>query len=115
VRAVSIKTIKEVDALRVACESATETLLAVGEMIRAEHRGKAVGAMQSGWAIGWGVAAILATLFFSVLPPEIAWRALFRMGMTPALLVFFDVASIRMKERTGQTVDDMRLRHTNLE
>ena len=29
----------------------------IGEVIRAEHRGKAVGAMQSGWAIGWGIAA----------------------------------------------------------
>lgn len=32
-----------------------------------------------------------------------------------ALLVFFDVASIRLRERTGQSADDMRLRHTNLE
>jgi len=32
---VSIKTVKEVDALRVACQMASETLLKVGEMIRA--------------------------------------------------------------------------------
>src|SRR6185295_15047913 len=32
---VSIKTLKEVNALRVACEMATETLHGVGEMIRA--------------------------------------------------------------------------------
>ncbi|KYF80281.1 type I methionyl aminopeptidase [Sorangium sp. So ce296] len=32
---VSIKTVKEVDALRVACQMAAETLLGVGEMIRA--------------------------------------------------------------------------------
>src|SRR5947209_6752221 len=49
----------------------------VGEVIRAEHRGKAVGAMQSGWAVGWGIAALLATWFFSVLPADTAWRALF--------------------------------------
>ncbi len=30
----------------------------VGEIIRPENRGKAVGAMQSGWAIGWGLAAL---------------------------------------------------------
>src|ERR1700676_2891165 len=47
----------------------------VGEVIRPEHRGKAVGAMQSGWAIGWGIAALLATWFFSVLPADTAWRA----------------------------------------
>jgi MFS family permease len=28
----------------------------IGEAIRAEHRGKAVGIVQSGWAIGWGLA-----------------------------------------------------------
>jgi len=61
----------------------------VGEVIRPEHRGKAVGAMQSGWAIGWGIAALLATLFFSIMPAAVAWRALFWVGISPALLVFF--------------------------
>jgi MFS family permease len=61
----------------------------VGEFIRAEHRGKAVGAMQSGWAIGWGIAAIMATVFFIVFPQATAWRALFWVGIAPALLVFF--------------------------
>jgi hypothetical protein len=27
----------------------------IGEVIRAEHRGKAVGAMQSAWPVGWGM------------------------------------------------------------
>ena len=61
----------------------------IGEVIRPEHRGKAVGTMQSGWAIGWGVAALLATLFFSLLPADAAWRWLFWVGITPAILVFF--------------------------
>src|SRR5271169_5891832 len=61
----------------------------IGEVIRPEHRGKAVGAMQSGWAIGWGIAALLATVFFIIFPQEIAWRALFWVGLTPAALVFF--------------------------
>ena len=61
----------------------------VGEIIRPENRGKAVGAMQSGWAIGWGLAALLATLFFSFMPTELAWRGLFWVGVTPALLVLF--------------------------
>src|SRR5450755_1305505 len=55
----------------------------MGEVIRAEHRGKAVGTMQSVWPVGWGAAALLATLFFSVLPQEVAWRALFWVGLTP--------------------------------
>jgi MFS family permease len=61
----------------------------VGEMIRPENRGKAVGAMQSGWAVGWGIAALLATLLFAVLSTGIAWRVLFWIGVTPAILVFF--------------------------
>jgi len=32
-----------------------------------------------------------------------------------AQLVFFDLTSIRLRERTGQSPDEMRLRHTNLE
>ncbi len=61
----------------------------MGEVIRAQHRGKAVGGVQSGWAIGWGAAALLATAFFSFLPPDWAWRALFFVGILPAGLVFF--------------------------
>jgi MFS family permease len=61
----------------------------LGEVIRAEHRGKALGLMQAGWAVGWGAAALLYAFFFSVLPPETAWRALFLVGILPALLVFF--------------------------
>src|SRR6202023_125743 len=61
----------------------------MGEVIRAEHRGKAVGTMQSGWPVGWGAAALLATMFFSVFSQDVAWRALFFVGLTPALLVFF--------------------------
>jgi MFS family permease len=61
----------------------------VGEVIRSRHRGKAVGAMQSGWAIGWGIAAGTATLLLNTLPPDVAWRVLFWVGLTPALLVFY--------------------------
>jgi MFS family permease len=61
----------------------------LGEVIRAEHRGKALGLMQAGWAVGWGVAALLYALFFSILPAATAWRALFLVGILPALLVFW--------------------------
>lgn len=37
----------------------------MGEIVRAQHRGKAVGTVQSGWAVGWGAAAILYTLAFA--------------------------------------------------
>ncbi|XEG74403.1 MFS transporter [Pseudomonas sp. abacavir_1] len=61
----------------------------IGEVIRARDRGKAVGLVQSGWALGWGLTALLYALLFSVLPPEYAWRALFLLGLLPALFVLF--------------------------
>ena len=61
----------------------------LGEVIRPEHRGKALGIMHAGWAVGWGVAALLYALFFSVMPAAIAWRVMFLFGIAPALLVFW--------------------------
>lgn len=60
----------------------------MAEVIAARHRGKAVGVVQSSWSVGWGAAAILATLLFSLLPPAYAWRALFFVGLLPAASVF---------------------------
>lgn len=61
----------------------------MGEVIRAEHRGKAVGTVQGGWAIGWGVAAICYTVLFTWLPSSLAWRVMFWIGILPSLLVFY--------------------------
>jgi len=61
----------------------------MGEMVRTEYRGRAVGTVQSGWAVGWGVAAVLYTAVFSWLPEDYAWRALFWIGIIPAALVLF--------------------------
>jgi MFS family permease len=54
----------------------------VAETWPAEHRGKAIGLMQSGWAIGYILAALLA----SAVLPTLGWRALFVAGVLPALL-----------------------------
>jgi MFS family permease len=61
----------------------------MGEIVRADHRGKAVGTVQSGWAVGWGLAAVLYTVAFSLLPENLAWRALFWVAVIPALLVVY--------------------------
>jgi MFS family permease len=61
----------------------------MGETIRAQYRGRAVGSVQSCWAIGWGAAVLAQAILFSVLPPEIAWRAMFAVGVTPALFVLY--------------------------
>ena len=61
----------------------------MGEAIRAQHRGKAVGTVQSGWAIGWAVAALVYTAVFSWLPATLAWRILFWIGIAPSFLVYY--------------------------
>lgn len=61
----------------------------MAESIRAENRGKALGTVQSGWAVGWGVAVLLYTALFSILPEAQAWRWLFFVGVVPALLIIF--------------------------
>lgn len=61
----------------------------IGETIRAEYRGRAVGTVQSGWAVGWGVAVLLQYACYSLLPPEAAWRWMFGLGAIPAVLIFF--------------------------
>jgi MFS family permease len=67
----------------------TAGAILIGEVIRARDRGKAVGMVQAGWALGWGVSAVLYALMFSLLPPEWAWRALFLLGVLPAIFVIF--------------------------
>jgi MFS family permease len=61
----------------------------MGEAIRPQYRGRAVGSVQSGWAIGWGIAVLAQAVLFSTLPAESAWRWMFVIGALPALLVFY--------------------------
>ena len=57
----------------------------VSETWPAEHRGKAIGIMQSGWALGY----ILAALVSAAVLPRFGWRALFLVGVLPALLTIW--------------------------
>ena len=61
----------------------------MAEAIRPRHRGKALGAVQGGWAIGWGAAALLSTAAFSAFEQGTAWRLLFACGLAPALLILY--------------------------
>ena len=57
----------------------------VAETWPAEHRGKAIGITQAGWAIGYLGAAGLAAWIL----PAYGWRPLFAIGALPALLVLW--------------------------
>jgi MFS family permease len=61
----------------------------ISEMIHSRHRGKAVGLVQSSWAVGWGAAAIAFWAVYSILEPDQAWRVLFWLGVLPALLIIY--------------------------
>lgn len=56
----------------------------VAETWPAQHRAKAMGIMQSGWAIGALIAAALSALVLE----RFGWRVLFLIGAAPALLAF---------------------------
>ncbi len=66
----------------------------VAEVFPAEHRGKVIGIMQSGWAIGYIFAALLAG---SILPVY-GWRSLFVAGLFPALLAAWVRRNVREPE-----------------
>jgi MFS family permease len=59
----------------------------VAEYAQARHRGRTVAYVQSSWALGWGLAVLVYTIVFGLLPAGIAWRVLFVTGAMPALLL----------------------------
>ena len=61
----------------------------MGEVIRDKYRGRGVGIVQTGWAVGWGAAALVYTAVYSFLPEALAWRVLFGVGLFPAVFVFW--------------------------
>jgi len=61
----------------------------ISETIGARVRGRVVGAIQAGWAVGYAIAVLISTVLFSYLPPNLAWRVFFFLGLAPALLVIW--------------------------
>jgi MFS family permease len=61
----------------------------MGEVIRDKYRGRGVGLVQTGWAIGWGASALAYTVLYAFLPEALAWRILFAIGLLPAVFVFW--------------------------
>jgi MFS family permease len=57
----------------------------VSETWPAEHRGKALGFMQSAWAVGYGAAAIVTMLIL----PHWGWRGVFFAGILPAFFTLW--------------------------
>ena len=66
----------------------------VSETWPAAHRGKALGLMQSAWAVGYGLAAIVTALVL----PRWGWRAVFFVGILPAFFTLWIRRRVREPE-----------------
>ncbi len=66
----------------------------VSETWPAEHRGKALGIVQSSWAIGYAAAAAVAAIVL----PLWGWRGVFFIGVIPALFTLWIQKRVREPE-----------------
>ncbi|MGB4703762.1 MAG: MFS transporter [Candidatus Saccharicenans sp.] len=89
----------------------------VSEYFPSEHRGKALGFMQSFWAAGYAAAALVTAIIL----PRFGWRAVFFIGILPALLVFWIRSKVEepelwkriRKERQTARCEENKNRNTN--
>jgi len=85
----------------------------VAETWRDEHRAKAMGLMQSGFAIGYALAALIT----AVVLPRWGWRAVFFVGILPALLTLWirhgvEESPVWLAKRAEPVHDAQRRRST---
>jgi MFS family permease len=66
----------------------------VAESWPPEHRAKAIGLMQSGWALGYMLAAATTAIIL----PRFGWRALFLVGVLPALFTIWIQRKVKEPE-----------------
>lgn len=61
----------------------------VAEYASARYRGRTVAFVQSAWAVGWGLAVIVATFLLDHVSHGLAWRAIFWTGALPGLFLLY--------------------------
>src|SRR4051794_36437631 len=61
----------------------------VAELVRPSSRGRALGVVQSAWAVGWFLAVCAYLLAFELFPETTAWRVLMCLGILRALLILY--------------------------
>jgi MFS family permease len=57
--------------------------------VRPESRGRALGVIQSSWAVGWFIAVLAYLLTFELFAETTAWRILMCLGILPGLLIVY--------------------------
>src|SRR4051794_38754222 len=70
----------------------------VAELVRGESRGRALGIIQSAWAVGWALAVVAYLIAFELFPETTAWRVLMCLGILPALLILYVRTRVRDPE-----------------
>jgi len=75
----------------------------VAELIKPEARGKALGVIQSAWAVGWALAVVAYTIVFSLVTDEQGWRILMMLGILPALLILYVRRNVEDSEVFSET------------
>jgi MFS family permease len=87
----------------------------LGELIDPKHRGKALGIVHSGAAVGSAIAAVLAGPVASAFAPDWGWRIVFWSGIVPALLIFLvrkDADDSEIFKRARQRAEAVGERHS---
>jgi MFS family permease len=74
----------------------------VSETWPSAHRGKALGLMQSCWALGYGLAAITT----GIVLPALGWRAVFFVGGLPLLFIVWIRRCVREPDAWHRAVAD---------
>ena len=82
----------------------------VAETWPTEHRAKALGLVQSAWAIGYALAAALVALIMPRFTPHLGWRIVFLAGMAPAIVTVWIRRRVKEPEaftalKTGAQTD----------
>ena len=76
----------------------------VAETWPEKHRAKGIGLMQSGWAIGYMAASLLAALVL----PRWGWRPLFFLGVLPAFVTWWIRRNISESQEWSKRTDSGR-------
>ena len=88
----------------------------LGEVINPKHRGKALGTVHSGAAIGSALAAFLAGPVVAWIDdPDLGWRIVFWAGILPALLIFLvrkDSDDSEIYKKAAQRARETGQRHS---
>ena len=71
----------------------------LAEIAPPRKRGSFLGMMQSAWSVGWAAAILVYLAATLWLPGDLAWRAMFLIGIAPAALIFWFRRRLIARER----------------